>query len=220
MQSRSVLAWTTLVAIATLSRDARADFDFQASLGMNARWVRATPALEVPDVTTHARKLPSALIPVGGHLTLLGAYVDSAVVLDDHWVVPLFGGGFYGSIGSYDVIITSRDGSIVRAFPWTAFGIDMLTPGLGYRTKQRRWAFEAVVRTGVSWLYMDGVLADGADHVPMDEMMHASFLVQAELEACRRLDPTSRVCLQVAPRIYDHELLNGISFGLRAEWGR
>jgi hypothetical protein len=52
------------------------------------------------------------------------------------------------------------------------------------------------------------------------DLRAASFLVQAELEACRRLDPTTRLCLQVAPRIFDHELLNGVMFGLRMEWGR
>ena len=47
-----------------------------------------------------------------------------------------------------------------------------------------------------------------------------SGVLQAELAACRRLDPVTRVCVQVAPRIYDFGFMNGATLGLRVEWGR
>lgn len=222
MRPRTVLAMITLasiVSITTIESDARADFDFTLSMGMNTRWMRATPALKATAITTSARDLPDADIPMRGGLWLLGGYVDTAATLDDRWVVPIFGGGFYGAVGSSDAIITSRDGSIVRAQPWTTGNFELYLPGLGYRVNKRRWMFGAAMRTGVSVIWMDGLLADGAQYAPMD-LKTATFLLQGEVEACRRLDPTTRVCLQVAPRIYDHELLNGVMFGIRAEWGR
>ena len=61
--------------------------------------------------------------------------------------------------------------------------------------------------------------APGTDTVPLD-LSAASIVLQAEIEACRRLDPTTRVCLHVAPRFYDFSAANGITAGIRMEWGR
>lgn len=220
MRTRTVLAVVMLGAGTMLfPKDARADFDFQLSMGMNARWMRATPAMKAPQLTTFTREIEAGDVPMRGGTTMLGAYVDSAVTLDDRWVLPLIGGGYYHALGSYDAIITSRDGSIVRMQPWTADSVDIYLPGVGYRLKKRRWMFGAALRTGASFLAMEGLLADGVEYSGL-ETKRFTFLLQGEVEACRRLDPTTRVCLQVAPRIYDHELLNGVMFGLRAEWGR
>lgn len=220
MRMRAVLTVVGFGAAAALvTHDARADFDFQLSMGTNARWMRATPPMGAPELTTFTREIAAGDVPMRGGITMLGAYVDSAVTLDDRWVLPLIGGAYYHAVGSYDAVITSREGSIVRMQPWTADSLDIFLPGLGYRIKKRRWMFGGALRTGVSFLAMDGLLADGAEWAGV-ETKRVTFLLQAELEACRRLDPTTRVCLQVAPRIYDHELLNGVMFGLRAEWGR
>lgn len=220
MHARTVVAVVMLGAgYMLVPKDARADFDFQLSMGTNARWMRATPALSAPELTTFTREVAAGDIPMRGGTTMLGAYVDAAVTLDDRWTVPLIGGGYYHAAGSYDAIITSRDGSIVRMQPWTADSVDIYLPGIGYRVKRRRWMFGGALRTGASFFAMEGLLADGVDWAGI-ETKRATFLLQAELEVCRRLDPTTRVCLQVAPRIYDHELLNGVMFGLRAEWGR
>lgn len=219
MRPRTVLALTTLATLAMLPREARADFDFQLSMGMNARWTRATPAMAAPQLTTFTREIAAGDVPMRGGMTMLGAYVDAAVTLDDRWIIPLIGGGYYHALGSYDAVITSRDGSIVRMQPWTTDSVDILLPGMGYRLKKRRWMFSGAMRTGVSFLGMDGLLADGVEYAAL-ETKRATFMLQAELEGCRRLDPTTRVCVLVAPRIYDHALLNGVMFGLRAEWGR
>jgi hypothetical protein len=219
MRPRTLIALLTLATIAMLPREAHADFDFQLSMGMSTRWVRKTPALSTDALTTDTRDFPAGDVPMRGGMLMLGGYIDAAVTLDDRWVVPLLGGGYYHALGSFDAVITSRDGSIVRAQPWSGEGLDILLPGVGYRAKKRRWMFGATLRMGVGFIAMDALLADGAVYAPM-EMRRATFLFQAELEACRRLDPTTRMCLQVAPRIFDHELLNGVLFGLRAEWGR
>jgi hypothetical protein len=44
-------------------------------------------------------------------------------------------------------------------------------------------------------------------------------MLQFEVEACRRLDPTTRICVHAAPRIYDYEFVNGGIIGIRMEWG-
>ena len=60
----------------------------------------------------------------------------------------------------------------------------------------------------------------GAGASTLMTLSGTSLLVQAEIEACRRLDPMTRMCLQAAPRIYDFGFVNGATFGLRVEWGR
>jgi hypothetical protein len=65
---------------------------------------------------------------------------------------------------------------------------------------------------------MGGSIAAATDWVPRS-FTSKTFLLQAEIVACRRLDPTMRACLQVVPRLYEYELLNGVTFGLRMEWG-
>ena len=216
---RVVVAGCVLACALAFAPEARADFDFQLAIGTNARWMRATPTLTTPPLLTSARDLPDGKVPMRGGQTMLGGYVDVALTIDDRWVVPMLGAAAYHAAGTYDAVITSRDGSIVRARPWTTFSADILLPGLGYRVKKRRWMFGAALRTGVSWLAMEGVMASGAEADPI-ELSASTFFVQAELEGCRRLDPTTRVCLLAAPRVYDHQLMNGALFGLRVEWGR
>jgi hypothetical protein len=75
------------------------------------------------------------------------------------------------------------------------------------------------IRTGASRIGMDGTVAGGASMTNL-QLSRWTFLAQIEVEGCRRLDPTFRVCLQVVPRVYEHTLLNGLSIGFRMEWGR
>jgi len=215
----AVAASLALFFVVALARDARADFDFQLATGVNVRALRETPALTTKPITTSARTVEEGAVPMRGGMTFLGPYIDSSLTIDDRWMLPLIGFGAYGAIGSYDSVVTSRDGSIVRVRPWTTFAGEVLLPGLGYRAKERRWLFGGQLRTGVGWLTLDGSMASGADSNAID-LSRATFLLAAELEVCRRLDPVTRVCLAVAPRIYDHGLLNGATAGLRVEWGR
>jgi hypothetical protein len=140
-------------------------------------------------------------------------------IVGDRWSIPGFGVGAYGAVGSYPAIVTSVDGSIARVRPWSTYAVDVLLPGIGYRIKQRRFMFSASVRTGVSLMHVGGSVAGGADEQQFS-LSGASPLLQAELEVCRRLDPVTRACLQVAPRLYDFGIMNGAIFGLRVEWGR
>jgi hypothetical protein len=75
------------------------------------------------------------------------------------------------------------------------------------------------LRTGISRLGMEGTVAAGGDQTDLD-LARWTFLAQAEVEGCRRLDPETRLCIQVVPRIYEHSFMNGLTIGLRMEWGR
>ena len=200
--------------------DARAEFDFQFAANMNGAWLRRTPALSARRVSTSARDIAAGDIQTRGGLALLGFSADLDLTLDDRWKVPLLGGAAYWAVGSYPTTITSYDGSIAHLRPWSTFRADLLLPGVGRRWKHRRNMWGAAIRTGISFATMGGTVAAGTETVPLTTLTAATFLVQVEFEACRRLDPTTRVCAQVVPRLYEHELLNGLTFGLRMEWGR
>jgi hypothetical protein len=216
-------AWGAGLLAATLAlcatREARADFDFQFATTVNGGWLRHTPTLTSRPVSTEARDISDGRLRTGRALAMLGLGADVELTLDDRWKVPLVGGNVAWAVGSYDSLVTSVDGSIASVRPWSTFRGDFLMPGVGRRWKHRRNMWAATVRTGVSILTMGGSVAAGAGSVDLD-LKAATFLVQLELEGCRRLDPTTRVCLQIVPRIYEHELLNGLTVGLRMEWGQ
>jgi hypothetical protein len=209
-----------LVGSLGVASAARADVDFQIAMGAGASWIRSMPALKTTGLTsTAARDVPPGKVALGGSLVALGGSLDIAVSADDRFIFPLLGFAGYGAVGSYDRITTSLDGSIASVRPWSAYQLDVLLPGIGYRLKRRRFLFSAGLRTGIEWLAAGGSVAAGAESAPIT-LIGVAALVRAELEACRRLDPATRVCVQVAPRIYDFGFLNGATFAVRVEWGR
>ena len=207
------------VAILASASPARADVDVQIGGTAGAAWMRSLPALTSPSTMTAAREVPKARVPIGGSLAWMGAGFDLGMTVDDRIVVPGIGVAGYGAVGSYDTVVTAADGSIARAHPWTAYRLDVLLPGIGYRWKHRRFMLQAAVRTGVSGMFMGGSIAGGTSDA-VTSLSAYSGVLEAQLEACRRLDPVTRVCLQVAPRIYDFGFMNGATLGLRVEWGR
>jgi hypothetical protein len=210
-----------LAAACLPAEEARADWDPQLATSMNGAWLRRTPALASKGVSTSARAVSAGALesPSRSSIGLIGLSGDFEVTVDDRWKVLVFGGSFYWALGSYDTTVTSIDGSIATLQPWTTVRGDLLLPGVGRRWKHRRTMWAAAVRTGIGFMAMGGEVGAGADRTPLP-LGATGFLVELELEACHRLDPTTRVCVQVAPRLYDHELMNGLTFGLRMEWGR
>lgn len=186
---------------------------------MNGQWQRQMPTFTAKQVETFARIMPEGQLKAPRSLFLLGPNADLTLTLDDRTRIPLIGGAAYWTVGSYDTSVTGYDGSIAQVRPWTYFHGDLLLPGLGRRWKLRRNMFAATIRTGVSFSTVGGSVASARELAPLD-LSATSFLVQVELEACRRLDPTTRVCVIATPRLYDHEFMNGATFGIRMEWGR
>lgn len=207
------------VAIALFARPAHADVEFQFATNVNAAWMREAPRLGASAVSTSARDIGEGKVATRGGLFLAGGAFDLELTVDDKWKVPLIGAGLYANVGERDAVVSSLDGSAVRLRPWTAVRGDVLLPGVGRRWKQRRNMWGIALRTGASFVRMRGTVAAGTETYSLD-LMRATFVVQMDVEWCRRLDPTLRVCAQVSPRVYDHEALNGITGGLRFEWGR
>jgi hypothetical protein len=208
-----------LLGVLGVVRPARADWDFQLATNLNGAWMRRAPTLTVAPVTTGAREMGQGEIRQRSGVAMIGVGGDLELTVDDRWRVPLAGGYVYWAVGSYDGVVTGHDGSIAHLRPWSSSRVDVLLPGFGRRWKHRRWMYGVAARTGISWFDMNGTVAAGGDRAPLD-LGAQSFVFQIEVEACRRLDPTTRVCAQVAPRVYDHEFLNGLTLGVRMEWGR
>ncbi|MDB4946296.1 MAG: hypothetical protein JWP97_5830 [Labilithrix sp.] len=217
--SSAVLASGAALLIASPARAEGTSIDFQASWQVGGAYLRKVPALTMGEVATPARSLARQEITTGGSLVGLGGAVDTSFTVNGRWFVPLAGVGLYAAVGTYDTVRTTVDGSIAYYRPWSTWQGDLLLPGLGRRFTRRRWMFAADVRLGASFLVGRGSVADGATSTRL-ELTGASFAVLAEVEACRRLDPENRVCLQVAPRLYDFGAINGGTFGLRWEIGR
>jgi hypothetical protein len=218
---RSTAGVAVLVAVASFSlpRVARADADLQLTLGMSGGWLRRYPTFAVGGLATSAREIGPGTIKSRSGVGLVGFTSGLDVSVDSRVSLPLFGLGLAWAAGPYDTEVSSYDGSIAKLTPWTTFRADILLPGFGYRGKHRRWMWAAAIRSGVSYLRTDAAVAAGAESVSTP-LTAWTFLLQAEVEGCRRLDPTTRLCLQVAPRIYEHQLLDGLMVGVRAEWGR
>ncbi len=208
-----------MVVLMSAPRALASDVNFEIAAGPSVSFIRTMPSLKTERTTTFAREVPASEVPSGGSVTAIGGSFDISVIVNDRWVIPGCGLSAYGAVGSYDAVITSVDGSIAQVRPWSTYELDVLLPGIGYRMKRRRFMFSASLRTGLSVLHVGGSVAGGADVQPLN-LTGLSPVLQAELEACRRLDPITRVCVQVAPRIYDFGIMNGATFGLRVEWGR
>lgn len=219
MSSRFFAVLVVFTSALVAPSAARADdLNLQYGFGVDLGFVRQTPALRFPS-DSYLRENARGKIPMPGGFTFAGAHLDVTVTLSDRWQIPLVGAGIYGAVGSYDAVVTTYDGSIVRVRPWTAVRPEFHVLGLGYRWKHRRNQVGFMVRTGASFVEMQGSFAYGG--VPEAvELSAATFMVQIDLEACRRLDPATRLCLHVAPRVYDYELFNGGIIGIRMEWGR
>ena len=213
------LASAFALASYLVTRPAAADADFQFAVGLNAGYLRKIPSLSADKVSTSARDIAAGDVRARGGLWLLGGTVDLQLTIDDRWTVPLLGATAMWATGQAAPIGSSLDGSIAQLRPHTAFRGDVLLLGLGRRWKHRRFMYGIAARTGVSWISMDGDVAAGASRTALD-LAATTFLFTVEAEGCRRLDPELRMCFQVVPRVYEHQFLNGVTFGLRMEWGR
>ena len=197
----------------------RTGVGFTFKTGPTATWIPKMPTMSTNEITIGPRSLPSRELTAGGSTTGLGWNFDTGLVLSDRYELPLFGANLYGAIGSYDTIRTTLDGSITTVRPWTTFGVDLLLPGFGFRSKHRRWMFSATARMGASIVTQNGGVAAGTQVTDVN-LSASTFAVFGELEACRRIDPLSRVCLMVAPRIVGFGFMNGGTIGIRMELGR
>lgn len=194
---------------------------FFLTLDGGVDWFRRLPSLsfasdpeQLPGRDVAARPLPrtpNALLWQGS--------LSVGLRIGDHWVVPVVGMSLgLGMLGWNPKLVTSSDGSMVSVLPRVT-QVTFLLPGIGRRWTQRRWDFSASVRTLAMYTAMPATVASGG--TTTDITVDAwSLGIRGELDACRRLDPANRLCLVVAPHLYESGFLNGGSAGLRWEIGR
>jgi hypothetical protein len=202
------------LAAPAFGRDSRLELEGGADLHVSHYF--RTPQLSLGD--GNPRPDNGAKMPAVGPLTLGGAAVDFGFALDDRVMFPILGFGFNTALGQSPRVLSSVDGSFAEARPWTAWMYDLALPGLGFRFKERRWMFSFLIRPGVSFLMMNGSVMDGADAHDVT-LSATSFYARAQVEACRRIDPTQRVCLFVAPSVYEFGFGTGGTAGIRLEIG-
>jgi hypothetical protein len=211
------------VLLAARPASAQERWQLQTSLDARDVWVRSMPEMSLRSpFETPLRTLPSGTLPSTGSQQFLSFAWDSAAVVNDRWLIPLFGLQLGWAIGSSPDVVTSLDGSIVHMHSWSADLGSVLLPGFGVRATRRRWMFQADVRPVLSFTWMGADVANGSSSVNLSgsEAFFALGLgLRAELEACRRLDPVQRACLVVSPVLYEFSAFNGGSIGLRWEVG-
>jgi hypothetical protein len=137
-----------------------------------------------------------------------------------HWVFPLFGAGIEGVVGASPTTLSALDGSIVSSRPWTTIRAFALLPGVGYRATPRRWLLSATLQPGIVGYGMSDEVAASGSFQTAEATSNVELTLRLDLKVCRRLDPTNRACLLVAPSLYEHGFFGGGSAALLWEYGR
>ena len=194
---------------------------WEANADFRVSYIDRIPELRISQDVIGPRALSSGTV-VHGSTSLVtgGVGFDFGIVLDDRWRIGGIGGSYESAIGTSARRRAYVDGSIAELRPWTAsrFGFDF--GGVGQRYKYRRWQFGWLVSGSVIVTTMNISVASGAGSE--DAWGAAVALsIHGQAEACRRLDLESRVCLAVAPDVFDGGyFMRGASVFARWEWGR
>jgi len=203
-------------------RERPARHDGEISLDVRDYWLRAMPKFSLSDPTQiGVRAIGTGVLPSTGEQHFLGFAFDTKYIYEQRWEFPIFGMVFGGAVGQSPRVISSLDGTMVEMKPWTAGTISLLLPGVGVRIKARRWMFSANARFVASWVWEQAAYASGRslDDSPA-ALWAGTFGVRGHVEACRRLDVESRLCLFAEPHLYEFGFMNGGSAGLRWEYGK
>jgi len=219
---RRIVPASALVAGAiVVASPARAEVSaIEASFDVQLQHLRAMPNLEhsASQLGDFGRNLPETDIGTGNAESFLGAGFGIEAVVHDRVRLPILGFSLASAIGSSPRVFGSIDGSIVEVDTWKSGLLTVLFPGYGFRIKDRRWMFEGAAQPGLAYLFTSGAVAQGAARY--DASFHAaSFLVQVDLAACRRIDPVERACLFAAPAIYEFGVFQAWTVGFRWELG-
>lgn len=203
------------------TRGKRDGVTWEASADFRVSYIDRIPELKISQDVVGPRALASGTVVHGSSSLVTGGVgFDFGLVLDDRWRVGGIGGSYESSMGTSARRRAYVDGSIGELRPWTAsrFGFDF--GGVGQRYKYRRWQFGWMVAGSVIVTTMNVSVANGAGSE--DAWGAAVALsVHGQAEACRRLDLESRVCLVVAPDVFDGGyFMRGASVFARWEWGR
>lgn len=214
----------TSIAVACLLLPASASaaptlVDTVGDFGLTLTWQRSMPGFMLDaDEFEFSRVAGKRTPPLRVASTFLGFSTGYALVFSNRWVLPIMSAGLGFAIGEHDRVLTSIDGTLVEARPWTAGRLEMHALGFGFRERFRRFMFAASLKPGVSALFAN-MSVIGPTETTDGSGNALSFSLRAEVELCRRHDPVTRTCLAVAPLLYDFGWLGGGTATLRLEFG-
>jgi hypothetical protein len=190
---------------------------WQLSLDTDARWIERLPPFQGQQAVLADGQTLSPNLPSAGSATMMNVNMSVGCTVNDRWVIPLLGAGVGWAIGPHPRVWTNDQGVAVSMQPWSTRAVAVFLPGAGIRMKHRRWMFQFSVVPGVRFWMMDAIA--GRDQDVKVSTGAITFGVVAQIETCRRLDPTHRACLLLSPVIYEQQFGNGGSIGLRWELG-
>lgn len=203
------------------TRGKREGVTWEANADFRVSYIDRFPELKISQDVVGPRALSSGTVVHGSSSLVTGGLgFDFGIVLDDRWRLGGIGGSYESSMGTSARRRAYVDGNVAELRPWTAsrFGFDF--GGVGQRYKYRRWQFGWMVTGSVIVTTMNVSVASGAGSE--DAWGAAVALsIHGQAEACRRLDLESRVCVAVAPDVFDGGyFMRGGSLLARWEWGR
>ena len=190
------------------------------SFGPESTWVRSMPSMSIGYTQTSAHALAGGEIPSASSLAFVGFGASLSLAYRRHWVFPLLGLGVEGAVGPSPTTLSSLDGSVVASRPWTTFRALVLLPGIGYRAVEKRWLVSATMQLGLVGYGMSDEIAASGSFQTAEATSGIEPTLRVDLKVCRRLDPTTRACLAVAPSVYEHGFLGGGTVALLWEYGR
>ena len=189
----------------------------EASVDLFTKRYFTLPAVDLLSIGG-GRRNAGGSVAIGRGLTFVGVGATIGVVIEDRTWVPALHLEVATVVGRSPAIVTGFDGSIGEVHPWTGKHVALHMLGIGARAKHRRWMVEGSLMPGLSAIWMSASYATADDATATNALL-ISFSLRAELTGCRRLDPVTRVCVVLAPNVYEHGFFNGGALGLRWEVG-
>lgn len=223
---RAWLALPVAVCATLVPEGARAD-GYQFGFDLRHEWMRPVPSLKVHEQTGELRDVRDGRLPSYGAQHFLGLGLDMAWAYRDRWVFPLIGVTLATAVGPSSRAVSSLDGAIVEVRGWTSRYVGVALPGLGLRFKERRWMFQGLARPYLENVWVNASLFQGVHSQDLEGVWGVAASIRLDAEVCRRLDPETRLCVLVAPRLFSFAAgapvgapLAGAGFAVRWEVGR
>lgn len=193
------------------------DFDFGVEAFGGAFRQGNAIAIQPTDSATRG-STPTGTIPPFGPTGHAGVGVDLAWGGRGPFVFDIVAVKFAGAFGPTSRTLGAVDGTIVSADPGSMIYAGLST-GAGVRFKRRRFAFGVMAHIGASMMSTKAFAQDLNGPRELSSTPSFDLLVDLDASVCRRIDPTSRLCLAIRPHVYNFGFLNGASIALRWEVG-
>jgi hypothetical protein len=207
----SLFLWVALPALAHANQ-----WGWEVDGDLEGQLLPRLPSTVSVDPSVTGRNASAGNVPLGVGVATAGISGEAGLVFDDHFVVPLFGLRNAVAVGRSSGVISSLAGSI-EVKPYTLGEVAFLFPGLGYRWRYRQVALQARLEPWLTLMWMHASVYSGPSFVSDDMPSVWGFALQARVEACWRIDPTTRCCGFVSPNLWAERFLNGGTAGMRWE---